>query len=66
MQHLLALTREQRARLVQLRSICLSTLGTIIGERNCIHAFLTVRGGAPSTPLQQSHQDTLQEKEMPV
>ena len=54
MQRLLALTPEQRASLVQLRSICLSTLGTIIEERNGIHAFLTVRGGAPSTPVQQA------------
>ncbi len=47
-QRLLALTAEQRASLVQLRSICLKTLGTIIEERNCIHAFLTVRMSAPS------------------
>ena len=65
MQRLLALTREQRASLVRLRSICLSTLGAIIEERNCIHAFLTVRGGAPATPLQHASR-TLVQKEMPV
>ncbi|CAL5221006.1 g3122 [Coccomyxa viridis] len=38
---LLALTPEQRQSLVQLRAVCLSTLGTIMDERNRIHAFLT-------------------------
>ncbi len=41
-QRLLALTPEQRQSLVQLRAVCLSTLGTIMDERNRIHAFLTV------------------------
>ena len=48
-QRVLALTPEQRQSLVQLRAVCLSTLGTIMDERNRIHAFLTV---SPSTAHQ--------------
>ena len=42
-QKLLSLTWEQRRSLVQLRGVCLTALGTIIEERNRIHALLTVR-----------------------
>ncbi|CAK0783103.1 hypothetical protein CVIRNUC_006298 [Coccomyxa viridis] len=38
---LLSLTWEQRRSLVQLRGVCLTALGTIIEERNRIHALLT-------------------------
>ena len=48
LQRLLGLTTEQRQSLVQLRAVCLGTLGTIMDERNRIHAFLTV--GPPSAP----------------
>ena len=53
MQRLLRLTPEQRQSLVQLRAVCLGTLGTIMEERNRIHAFLTV---SPIAPLLLEHQ----------
>ncbi len=46
-QKLLSLTWEQRRSLVQLRGVCLTALGTIIEERNRIHALLTVRLHTP-------------------